>query len=938
MGNTESSNDALVDRMITNRDIKHRRVERAFRTVERPYFLPKENRRYTTLPERVEHPEGGVFHPGPLHLSALDIYAQVLDYLQIRRGDTFLNVGAGSGYFSTLVGVCLGDTGTNHGIELYPNLIKYSQGTIKEWTMTASASTVGFAPPDIRCADVHDHKFLDAHQHRYDRIYISFRLHDKAVLFKVIKMLKIGGILVVPMLQHMTRYTRLSETEANCEVLARVTFGEGKKFPEADMPEAPIFERIPTLAYLSRQQLRRKCRQEAYSSLQTKAINKSLRIPVGGLPPEPSTPPEEPMEPSPNVRPIPAALQQTIFNLAGPENIRGQDQPEAMFQRMRDDMLHMPRHIDFRDLIPGRHRTPRNRRNIPSDEDDPMNDFNAGGEQVLLSTPSGEVYIPRPDISMIIIENAYGNHFINDAEEAIRFDINEFLPRRRRPPPPPRAADVPSASNAPPAHRPRRSLLDNPAYRTDHEGTPPAVPFDIPFDSSDDSTTSSDEAPSGFSESSSSSGPSTSGYRAARQMSEERTPTPFPSPPPTVTSTSEQRGGVTERDIDVYFSGSSNEPGSSTSSEEPEPRSSRRVTAPRDDEDNGTGSDSSSDSEPYQLERSMEDRIRAAMSGTFGRNERRALRIATDPTASLFRAMIRESTEQPSTSSAATTSDTPRPLMTEQEQEEIMRDADVALRRAADQERRMERMERMNADFARRLREARRERVQRRAEWNMFDLEAPIPPPRPERPPRHWRDTFNRRQPIATRTVAGTRIEPDPESAHRQRMLHIRQTMEEIEQRHFPTTPPTEEPPDEIELSFDNDRVPREEDGELTDDEEEVEPRRPRAESALMSPGGFVVHMGPPLSHEEMERRSHDLEEGNSMVQYMDDVAIRNINTPPEEDATLHESRQRARDERDLEINYGNNAYQRVVENLALPPILIEYLVFADMNIRPCII
>lgn len=911
MGNSESSNDALVDRMVTNQDIKLRRIERAFRTVERPYFLPKENRRYTTLPERVEHPEGGVFHPGPLHLSALDIYAQVLDYLQIRRGDTFLNVGAGSGYFSTLVGVCLGDTGTNHGIELYPNLIKYSQGTIREWTMTASASTVGFAPPDIRCADIHDHKFLDAHQRRYDRIYVSFRLYEKPVLYKIIKMLKIGGILVVPMMQHMTRYTRLSEKEANCEVLARVTFGEGKKFPEKDMPEAPIFERIPSLAYLSRQSLRRKCRHGAYSSLQTKAINQALRIPIGGIPPEPSTPEEEPMEPSMNgVRPIPEALQQTIFNLAGPENIRGVDRHEGLFRRVRDDVLHMPRHIDFRDLLPGRNPPSRNRRNQPSDEDDPMNDFNAGGEHVLLSTPSGEVYTPRPDVAMILIDNAYGNHLINEAEEAIRFDIEDFAPRRRPPPPP---------ADAPTPNQPRRPAFPLPVHR---EG--------IPFDSSDETTTS-DEAPSSFSESSSSSSSglsSISHRRPARRMSDDRIPTPFPSPPPpatttTTTTTTEQRG-VTQRQISDYFrglyvpeqsAGPSNEPGTSTSSEE--------VSAPHADENNGTGSDSSdSESDPYA----------ESMRRVLGPNQRRVIRRADGPTAGLFRAMIRE-INQPSTS----TQTAQRPPLTAQEQANILREADLQIRRHAETGRRADQMD---AEFARMMQAVRRERVQRRAEFaefNLRDLADPIPPPRPERPPRHWRNTFNRRQPIATRTVAGARLEPDAESVQRARMLHIRQTMEEIEARHFPRADETPEPSPGIELSFDNFRSPQEEDGDLTDDEE-FEPRRLGVESALRSPGGFVVHMGPPLSHEEMERRSHDLEQGNSMVQYMDDIAIHYINNPPEEDADAHEARQRSREERDLEISYGNNAYQRLVETLVLPPILIEYLVFADINIRPCII
>ena len=124
MGGSMSSgknNDELIDNMIKEIYIKTPEIERIFRIVDRAhYYLENDkDQAYKDI----------AWKSGNLHLSAPCIYASVMESLQLGQGMSFLNLGSGTGYLSTLAGFQLG----NFSMSLLMFII------IKHWHTTYEA-------------------------------------------------------------------------------------------------------------------------------------------------------------------------------------------------------------------------------------------------------------------------------------------------------------------------------------------------------------------------------------------------------------------------------------------------------------------------------------------------------------------------------------------------------------------------------------------------------------------------------------------------------------------------------------------------------------------------------------------------------------------------------------------------------------------------------
>ncbi|CAN8002109.1 unnamed protein product [Ixodes hexagonus] len=179
-------NDELIDNLVEADYIKSPLVEKVFRAVDRADYYAdgcKENA-YRDL----------AWKQGNLHLSAPCIYSEVLESLLLEPGLSFLNLGSGTGYLSTVVGLILGPYGVNHGVELHEDVVQYARRKVCEFIRTTEAlDEHEFCEPRFVVGNC---LALDSGR-RYDRVYCGASCPPEHCTF-IKGLVKVGGILVMP--------------------------------------------------------------------------------------------------------------------------------------------------------------------------------------------------------------------------------------------------------------------------------------------------------------------------------------------------------------------------------------------------------------------------------------------------------------------------------------------------------------------------------------------------------------------------------------------------------------------------------------------------------------------------------------------------------------------------------------------------------------------
>ena len=106
-----------------------------------------------------------------------------------------MNVGSGTGYLSTMVGLLIGPYGVNHGIEIYPENIEFAQERQDEFRDKSPwYDPVNYCEPFFV---VGNGLLLSPDHLLYDRMYCGAACpSDHAQLMK--NMLAMGGRLVMP--------------------------------------------------------------------------------------------------------------------------------------------------------------------------------------------------------------------------------------------------------------------------------------------------------------------------------------------------------------------------------------------------------------------------------------------------------------------------------------------------------------------------------------------------------------------------------------------------------------------------------------------------------------------------------------------------------------------------------------------------------------------
>nr|XP_014344440.1 PREDICTED: protein-L-isoaspartate O-methyltransferase domain-containing protein 1 [Latimeria chalumnae] len=247
-------NDDLIDNLKEAQYIRTERVEQAFRAIDRgDYYLEGfRDNAYKDL----------AWKHGNIHLSAPCIYSEVMEALKLQPGLSFLNLGSGTGYLSTMVGLILGNS-------VLILCILYIQCNIN---FLLFYYRFEFCEPSFvvgNCLDI----CSDSHQ--YDRIYCGAGVQkDHENYMKIL--LKVGGILVMPVEDQLTQIQRTGQSTWESKNILAVSFAplvqpnkiDGSKSETVKLP--PITVR--SLQDLARVYIRRTLRNMINEDMQARGI------------------------------------------------------------------------------------------------------------------------------------------------------------------------------------------------------------------------------------------------------------------------------------------------------------------------------------------------------------------------------------------------------------------------------------------------------------------------------------------------------------------------------------------------------------------------------------------------------------------------------------------------------------------------------------------
>jgi len=220
---TGLDNDDLIDNLLEAQYIKTPEIEKVFRAVDRAsYFLPDfKMNAYKDL----------AWKSGNIHISAPCIYSVVMEHLNLSPGLSFLNIGSGTGYLSTMVGLIIGPFGVNHGVEMHADVIKYAYEKLSEFKKNSPAlDSFEFCEPVFVKGNGLS---LPSDMRQYDRVYCGAACPENHENYMK-NLIKVGGVLVMPHNDQLLQITRISQTQWEHKSVLPVSFSTLQQPTTAD--------------------------------------------------------------------------------------------------------------------------------------------------------------------------------------------------------------------------------------------------------------------------------------------------------------------------------------------------------------------------------------------------------------------------------------------------------------------------------------------------------------------------------------------------------------------------------------------------------------------------------------------------------------------------------------------------------------------------------
>jgi protein-L-isoaspartate(D-aspartate) O-methyltransferase len=211
---TGPTNADLVNHLKECGTITDERIEAAFRAVDRgahlagaPQGAASGTSAYDDAPVRCGH----------FHISQPALYAEVIESLDLQAGMSFLNIGCGTGYLSSIVAELVGKA-VHHGVDIHEDVIQHARKMFR----ASGKDFIEFFQVNVRDLDLQQCP-------RYQRIYVGACVGRGNSSKAIMELLEVGGILVgpfeTPRGQQIRRIVRESETHFQVTDLKPVSFG-----------------------------------------------------------------------------------------------------------------------------------------------------------------------------------------------------------------------------------------------------------------------------------------------------------------------------------------------------------------------------------------------------------------------------------------------------------------------------------------------------------------------------------------------------------------------------------------------------------------------------------------------------------------------------------------------------------------------------------------
>ncbi|MEA3418220.1 MAG: protein-L-isoaspartate O-methyltransferase [Campylobacterota bacterium] len=181
----------LIDAMINSGILRTPRIIEAFKAIDRKYFVPEEfaENTYVDAPLPIGKNQT---------ISQPSTVAFMLELLAPEEGDKVLDIGAGSGWTASLLCAIVGEKGSVLGLERVDELVEVGQSNLKQFD---------FDQCRIQKAD----EKLGVPGETFDAILVSASADE--IPRQLFSQLKIGATLVIPVVNSIFRFKKISETQ-----------------------------------------------------------------------------------------------------------------------------------------------------------------------------------------------------------------------------------------------------------------------------------------------------------------------------------------------------------------------------------------------------------------------------------------------------------------------------------------------------------------------------------------------------------------------------------------------------------------------------------------------------------------------------------------------------------------------------------------------------